>query len=76
VESRTLSCILYLNPNWRPEDGGALRIYTDPEDPGRFFEVEPRGGTLATFLSARFEHEVMPCTRERLSLTGWLKLRP
>ena len=75
VERRTLSCILYLSADWQTADGGALRIYTDPKDPGRFAEVLPQGGTLVTFMSARFEHEVMPARRERLSLTGWLRRR-
>jgi SM-20-related protein len=75
VELRTLTCLLYLNADWQPEDGGTLRIYTDPNDPERFAEVAPRGGTFATFLSGDFEHEVMPARRERLSLTGWLKRR-
>jgi SM-20-related protein len=75
VERRTLSCILYLNADWQPADGGTLRIYLDPSDPGQWTEVAPQGGTLVTFLSARFEHEVMPARRERLSLTGWFRRR-
>lgn len=75
VERRTLSCILYLNANWQPADGGALRIYVDPSDRWQCVEVAPQGGTLVTFLSARFEHEVMPARRERLSLTGWFRRR-
>jgi SM-20-related protein len=75
VERRTLSCILYLNADWQPADGGALRIYLDAPNPGRCTEVAPQGGTLVTFLSARFEHEVMPARRERLSLTGWFRRR-
>ncbi|MGE5152687.1 MAG: 2OG-Fe(II) oxygenase [Bdellovibrio bacteriovorus] len=75
VERRTLSCILYLNHGWQAADGGTLRIYTDPADSARFAEILPQGGTLVTFLSARFEHEVMTARRERLSLTGWLRRR-
>jgi SM-20-related protein len=75
VERRVLSCILYLNTGWQPADGGALRIYVDSADPERFAEIEPQGGTLVTFLSARFEHEVMPAQRKRLSLTGWFRRR-
>lgn len=75
VERRTLSCILYLNTDWQPADGGALRIYVDPSNPGQCAEVAPEGGTLVTFLSGRFEHEVMPARRERLSLTGWFRRR-
>lgn len=75
VERRVLSCVLYLNAGWGPADGGQLRIYTDPAIPGCYQEVLPLGGTLVTFLSARFEHEVLPSRRERLSLTGWFRRR-
>jgi SM-20-related protein len=68
---RVISCALYLNPNWRPDDGGALCIY----DGERARHVLPLAGTLVCFLSDRFEHEVLPATRERLSLTGWFRRR-
>ena len=64
-DRRALSCVLYLNEAWRAEDGGALRLYL----PGRHRDVLPRAGTLVAFLSERFEHEVLPAQRERLSLT-------
>ena len=32
-------------------------------------------GTLVAFLSSQFEHEVLPATRERCSLTGWFRRR-
>ncbi len=35
----------------------------------------PQLGTLAVFLSANLPHEVLPATRERLSLTGWFRRR-
>ena len=75
VERRTLSCILYLNRDWQPGDGGELRIYTDMADTAYYEEVVPLGGTLVTFLSAHFEHEVHVARRERLSLTGWFRRR-
>lgn len=73
---RTVTCILYLNDGWRPDDGGALRIYLplagDLAVPlETHFDVYPEGGTLVVFLSAGFEHEVLPATRERISVTGW-----
>ncbi|MEN9834916.1 MAG: hypothetical protein RL011_1109 [Pseudomonadota bacterium] len=71
--SRILSCILYLNDGWQRADGGELRIYA-ADDPGRLVgEVEPRGGTLACFLSRDIPHEVATTTKERLSLTGWFR---
>jgi SM-20-related protein len=73
---RTVSCILYLNDDWRPEDGGALRIYLPLSDNAAapvetHFDLLPEGGSLVVFLSAGFEHEVLPATRERMSITGW-----
>lgn len=70
---RVVSCILYLNPDWQPEDGGELRLYLDEQ--GAQVDVLPRGGTLVAFLSERFPHEVLPARRERLSLTGWFRTR-
>jgi SM-20-related protein len=68
---RVISCAIYLNENWALTDGGALRIY----DGERVRDVLPVAGTLVCFLSDRFEHEVLPATRERLGLTGWFRRR-
>ena len=70
---RAISAALYLNEAWLPEDGGHLRIYTGG---GRSEDVMPQGGRLVVFVSERFEHEVLPATRERLSFTGWFRRRP
>jgi SM-20-related protein len=80
-ERRTLSCVLYLNQDWRAEEGGALRLYVPSGDSKASADLPPQldllpqGGTLAVFLSDRFEHEVLPARRERLSLTGWFLRR-
>ena len=71
-DARVLSWILYLNEGWDPADGGALRIHVS-EDETR--DVLPAGGTLACFLSERFEHEVLPARRERVSVAGWFRRR-
>ena len=68
---RVISCAIYLNENWALTDGGALRIY----DGEGMRDVLPVAGTLVCFLSDRFEHEVLPATRERLALTGWFRRR-
>ena len=67
-----MSVVLYLNEDWRAADGGELVIVA--EDGERV--VVPAGGTLVTFLSQRFEHEVRVAERVRLSLTGWFRRRP
>lgn len=72
---RTLSAILYLNDDWHADDGGQLRLYLEDNDMEKYIDVLPRGGTLACFLSDRFHHEVLPATRERLSVTGWFRHR-
>ena len=72
---RTLTCILYLNEGWSSDDGGMLRLYLDETRPELFIDILPQAGTLVTFLSSRFWHEVLPAKRERMSLTGWYKTR-
>lgn len=68
---RVVTAILYLNPDWTPEKGGALRLYLDAEH----VDVLPLGGTLVTFLSSRFPHEVLAPTEPRVGITGWFRRR-
>lgn len=71
---RKLSVICYLNTDWRATDGGQLALYLPQEDgTERTVTIVPAGGRLVCFESGRLEHEVLPATRERLSVTGWLK---
>ena len=74
-DARVLSCVVYLNSDWREHDGGQLRLYLDADGGPRYVDVPPVGGTLVCFLSARFWHEVLEAQRERLSLTGWFRRR-
>ena len=69
---RTLTAILYLNEDWQAEEGGQLRVYTGDD---AYFDVLPQAGTLMTFITDGLWHEVLPATRERLSVTGWFKTR-
>jgi SM-20-related protein len=71
-DARVLSCVLYLNEAWTTADGGALRIHLSP---GNARDVVPVGGTLVCFLADRYEHEVLPAMRERLTITGWFRRR-
>jgi SM-20-related protein len=72
---RCVSCILYLNSDWRNDDGGELRLYLPAEHGETSIDVAPRAGTLVTFLSGDFPHEVLPARRPRLSVTGWFRRR-
>lgn len=67
-DHRKLSMICYLNENWKPEHGGQLRMYL----PTGEHDILPIAGRLVCFRSDQIEHEVLPATRERLSITGWI----
>jgi SM-20-related protein len=67
-DHRKLSVICYLNKDWHENDGGQLRLYL--KDGSK--DVFPLAGRLVCFRSDLLEHEVLPATKERLSLTGWL----
>jgi SM-20-related protein len=67
---RLVTLVLYLNEDWREEDGGALVAWT--RDGNRHATCWPESGHLVAFLSAEIPHEVQPAQRERWSLTGWL----
>lgn len=70
-DRRMVSAVLYLNDDWLPEQGGQLRMYLD----GAEHDVLPSGGCLVVFLSGDIPHEVLPASRDRLSLTGWFRRR-
>jgi SM-20-related protein len=71
-DARVLSCVIYLNEAWTADDGGALRLHVSAREA---IDVLPVGGTLVCFLADRYEHEVLPATRERLAVTGWFRRR-
>jgi SM-20-related protein len=76
---RKISCIVYLNHDWQTEDGGQLRLYlneTDELNNEKSMDILPLAGRAVIFLSDTFYHEVLPATRERISLTGWFFTRP
>ena len=84
ASSRQLTCLLYLNKDWEPDDGGQLRIFTKPgvvmdglEEPFSFwgvhgYDIDPIFGRLVIFRSELVAHAVLPCFHERLALTCWL----
>jgi len=74
--ARLVTVILYLNDAWQPGDGGELKIWTTPQGcDGAFELIEPRMGTLVTFFSGDFWHEVLPTKKPRMSITGWYRAR-
>lgn len=71
-DARVVSVIVYLNDAWTAAEGGALRLHVSAS---HVEDVLPVGGTLAAFASQAFEHEVLPATRPRLAIAGWLRRR-
>jgi SM-20-related protein len=67
-DRRKLSIILYLNNDWLPEHGGQLRIFL----PEKTVDFLPISGRFVCFRSDMIEHEVLPATRTRMSITGWI----
>jgi SM-20-related protein len=67
-DHRKLSVICYLNPNWKSEYGGQLRMFLKDGEQ----DVLPLAGRLVCFRSDLIEHEVVPATRDRKSITGWI----
>jgi SM-20-related protein len=71
-DARVLSAVFYLNDAWQEAEGGALRLYLAN---GTHHDVYPQAGRLLLFLSAQFEHEVLPATRDRMSIACWMRQR-
>jgi len=71
-DARVVSAVFYLNEDWREVDGGALRLYLAD---GSSRDILPQAGTLLLFLSAQFEHEVLPASRDRMSIACWMRQR-
>ncbi len=76
TRDRIVTVILYLNPEWMPGDGGELKLWTSSEGRDGAFEIiEPRMGSIVCFMAGDFWHEVLPATKERMSITGWFRQR-
>jgi SM-20-related protein len=69
--TRLMSLVFYLNDEWPSDAGGELVIYD--ESLAQLSCVLPCAGTMVAFRSEMFPHEVLPATRDRFSLTGWLR---
>lgn len=71
-DARVVSAVFYLNAGWQDVEGGALRLYLAN---AVHRDIYPRAGTLVLFLSGQFEHEVLPATRQRMSIACWMRQR-
>ena len=71
--NRVLSVVAYFNSDWTAADGGELVLYKDDHDK-EGTKVIPLFGTLVTFLSEEFPHEVLAAKRDRHSIAGWFRV--
>ncbi|WP_144208267.1 2OG-Fe(II) oxygenase [Shewanella donghaensis] len=71
--NRVLSVVVYFNTNWAPNDGGELVLYQNEHDK-EGTKVVPLLGTIVTFLSEEFPHEVLAAKRDRYSIAGWFRV--
>lgn len=70
-KGRKYSIVLYLNQDWKEEDGGILSLYPNEK---KQINISPLGGRMVLFRSDEMEHEVHASfTRDRSSIAGWLK---
>ena len=75
--NRIVSTVLYLNPNWKPGDGGELRLFAPQgtEECDRpLMTIRPEYGTLVAFLSEDIPHEVVISHKPRYSIAGWFRI--
>ena len=68
-DSRQYSMIMYLNNEWKENDGGELCIHHE----NRIENISPVNGKSVFFKSSELEHEVLISNKPRMSITGWLK---
>jgi Rps23 Pro-64 3,4-dihydroxylase Tpa1-like proline 4-hydroxylase len=84
-DTRKLTCILYLNPDYKVGDGGELRMLinsdTNSDDDVETIDFTPCGGRLILFWSDEIPHEVLPTAPtadisdeqfDRYALTIWI----
>lgn len=72
--NRVLTTVLYLNHDWRSDEGGELLIY-QPDTDVVIERVCPEHGRFVIFLSEQFPHEVVKSMRDRYSIAGWFRIQ-
>lgn len=71
-DTRQVSLVFYLNPQWCEADGGELVLYGEKDIPK--LVISPIANRLVCFLSDHL-HEVKPVNRKRVSITAWFLCR-
>jgi len=74
---RMVTVLLYLNDEWRPGDGGELRIFGSADggskpDQGSYVDIEPLAGRLVLFRAREVWHAVLEPRKPRWAMTLWV----
>ena len=73
LDGRRVSALFYLQPAWKPGDGGELVLFPSPL--ARAVTLAPLGGRCVLFAAADMLHRVMPSAVPRACFTLWLFAR-
>jgi len=73
-DGRRISFVYYVtDADWDLEqDGGALRIYPNKDDPEEYEDIAPMQNRLVAYFSHQLPNEVLQPNKNRLSLCFWL----
>jgi len=79
LRKRYLTCICYLNADWKEGDGGCLRMHKNGAEAGTFdsqehIDIPPVAGRLVVFSSLHQWHAVLPTSATRYACSLWLTL--
>ncbi|MCH2546483.1 MAG: 2OG-Fe(II) oxygenase [Alphaproteobacteria bacterium] len=73
AKNRIISTVLYLNSDWKKENGGLLAMYRDEDATEPFATITPHIGNFVLFLSEGIPHEVLTAHAPRASIAGWFR---
>lgn len=75
LRQRYLTCIVYLNTEWKEGDGGCLRVFPNGEDEDEtHVDIAPLAGRMVVFSSPSLLHGVLPTKVQRYACAVWLAL--
>ena len=78
ARNRVVSLVVYLNEDWRPEDGGALIVWPEgagPEDEPAARLMPERAGVVL-MLSETVPHAVEMTHASRFAIAAWWRVNP
>ncbi|CAJ1959360.1 unnamed protein product [Cylindrotheca closterium] len=74
LRQRYLTCLVYLNTDWKEGDGGCLRVFPNGESEDSYVDIAPLGGRMVVLSSPSLFHGVLPTNAQRYACAAWLAL--